>query len=101
MHLSPAMSYSAIQSIPLLYISPDQILPLTSALGAIVGVLLIVWQRLVAFARKGWQWVQSRRGNAWNGAPPTTTAGASAVHTSPVCHTLDDAGGPEPREGSG
>jgi hypothetical protein len=35
-----------------LYIGPDQILPLTSVLGGIVGVLLIVWQRLVRAGRK-------------------------------------------------
>jgi hypothetical protein len=35
-----------------LYIGPDQILPLTSVLGGIVGVLLILWQRLVNAGRK-------------------------------------------------
>jgi len=38
-----------------LYVGPDQFLPLASALGAIVGVLLIVWHRAVAIARKLWQ----------------------------------------------
>jgi undecaprenyl pyrophosphate phosphatase UppP len=37
------------------YIGPDQMLPLTSALGAIVGVLLMFWHRVVAWMRKGWQ----------------------------------------------
>jgi hypothetical protein len=32
---------------PLLYVGPDQILPLTSVLGAIVGVLLMFWNRVV------------------------------------------------------
>jgi hypothetical protein len=36
----------------ILYIGPDQILPLTSVLGGIVGVLLIVWQRLVSAGRR-------------------------------------------------
>ena len=41
--------------IVILYVGPDQFLPLASALGAIVGVLLIVWHRAVAIARKLWQ----------------------------------------------
>ena len=36
----------------LLYVGPDQIVPLTSVLGAIVGVGLMFWGRLVAFACK-------------------------------------------------
>jgi hypothetical protein len=39
-------------SFVLLYIGPDQILPLTSVLGGIVGVLLIFWQRVVGVGRK-------------------------------------------------
>jgi threonine/homoserine/homoserine lactone efflux protein len=35
----------------LLYINPDQILPLASILGTIVGVLLMWWHRLVALLR--------------------------------------------------
>jgi hypothetical protein len=35
-----------------LYIGPDQILPLTSVLGGIVGVLLMFWQRLVNAGRR-------------------------------------------------
>jgi hypothetical protein len=34
------------------YVGPDQILPLASALGAIVGVLLIVWHHVVALGRR-------------------------------------------------
>ncbi len=37
----------------LLYAGPDQILPLMSFLGAIIGVLLMFWHRLVALARQG------------------------------------------------
>jgi hypothetical protein len=37
-------------------VSPDQMLPLMSALGAIFGVLLIIWHRFLAMVRKSWQW---------------------------------------------
>jgi hypothetical protein len=65
-HLSSAhpATGSAIQSLVLLYVGPDQILPLTSALGAVVGVLLIVWHRVAAVLRKGWQWLRTRRGGS-------------------------------------
>ncbi len=32
-----------------LYIGPDQFLPLTSALGAIAGLVLLLWTRVKAF----------------------------------------------------
>lgn len=35
-----------------LYIGPDQIMPLASVLGAIVGVALMFWNRLVSLAHK-------------------------------------------------
>jgi hypothetical protein len=35
-----------------LYVGPDQLLPLASVLAAVVGVLLMVWQRVVGFFRK-------------------------------------------------
>jgi hypothetical protein len=38
-----------------LYIGPETILPLTSALAAVVGVLLIVWRQALAIARKLWR----------------------------------------------
>jgi len=38
-----------------LYVGPDQILPLTSLLGAIVGILLIFWRYVVGLAGKVWQ----------------------------------------------
>ena len=36
----------------LLYVGPDQILPLTSILGAIGGALLIFWRHIVGFFRR-------------------------------------------------
>lgn len=38
----------------LLYGGPDQILPLASVLGAVIGVLLMFWQRLIRLLRNGW-----------------------------------------------
>jgi len=38
-----------------LYTGPETIMPLTSALAAIVGVLLMLWHRVVALVRAGFQ----------------------------------------------
>lgn len=46
---------SSLPGVVVLYIGPDQLLPLASALGAAVGVLLMVWHRVVAFGRRMWQ----------------------------------------------
>jgi hypothetical protein len=35
-----------------LYVGPDQLLPLTSILGAIGGAILIFWRHVVSFAKK-------------------------------------------------
>jgi undecaprenyl pyrophosphate phosphatase UppP len=39
----------------LLYIGPETILPLTSALAAILGILLMFWHRFVGLLRKFWR----------------------------------------------
>ena len=44
--VSPGLP-GALALFPVLYIGPDQIMPLTSVLGAIVGVLLMFWNRVV------------------------------------------------------
>ena len=36
----------------LLYIGPDQIMPLTSVLGAVIGIALMFWNRLLGLAHK-------------------------------------------------
>ncbi len=36
----------------LLYVGPDQIMPLTSILGALVGIALMFWNRLVGLAHR-------------------------------------------------
>ena len=46
----------------LLYVGPDQLMPLTSIFGAIVGVALMFWHRLVGWGRKGWMFVTKRTG---------------------------------------
>jgi hypothetical protein len=44
-----------------LYIGPETILPLTSALAAVVGVLLMFWQRFVGIVRWVWRLVIRKR----------------------------------------
>jgi hypothetical protein len=43
-----------------LYVGPDQILPLTSVLGALVGIILICWRYVVALAGKVRQFFSRR-----------------------------------------
>ena len=52
-----ASSIAVFQYLPImmLYIGPETMLPLASALAAIGGVLLIFWQRLVGLVRKLWR----------------------------------------------
>jgi hypothetical protein len=40
-----------------LYIGPDLMLPLTSALAAIAGVLLMFWHRVVGLVSAAWRFV--------------------------------------------
>jgi len=51
---------STLGTIFFLYVSPDQILPLVSALGAIIGALLIVWHRLGSFFGKVWKFFSKK-----------------------------------------
>ena len=46
------VSSDQLLPIIILYIGPETILPLTSALAAIVGVLLIVWRHVFGLVRK-------------------------------------------------
>lgn len=43
-----------------LYVGPDLLLPLTSALAAIAGVLLMFWNRVIGFVRAGWRRVTGK-----------------------------------------
>ena len=51
----------------LLYIGPDVFLPLTSALAAIAGVLLMFWQRIVGLVGR----IFGRSSKRGSGEPPS------------------------------
>jgi hypothetical protein len=38
-----------------LYVGPDQILPLTSLIGALIGIILMFWRYVVGLAGRIWQ----------------------------------------------
>jgi len=46
----------------LLYIGPETMLPLASAIAAIGGVLLMFWHRVVGLLRKFWRLIVRREG---------------------------------------
>lgn len=48
-----------LSSVWFLYVGPDQLLPLTSALGAILGIVLMLWRRLVGVWARVWQAIRS------------------------------------------
>jgi hypothetical protein len=52
----------SLQRLPvgLLYAGPDQLLPLASFIGAVIGILLIGWQRLVMFVRRVFQFLTAK-----------------------------------------
>ena len=50
--LLPHGSAPATMGVPVLYIGPDQVLPLTSFVGAAIGVVLMFWNRLVGVFRR-------------------------------------------------
>lgn len=66
----------------LLYAGPDQILPLVSILGTLVGILLIWWRRAVMLMRKAWRLLSRKRPVADAATP--TEVDASANLESPV-----------------
>jgi hypothetical protein len=43
-----------------LYVGPDLLLPLTSALAAIAGVLLMFWNKVIGFVRGAWRRVTGK-----------------------------------------
>jgi len=46
--------------IAILYVGPETLLPLTSALAAIVGVLLIGWRWMVMIVGRAWRFFSKR-----------------------------------------
>ena len=48
----PILSDPHSVPIVVLYVGPDQIMPLASALGAVAGVALMFWSRVVGVAQK-------------------------------------------------
>jgi len=52
----PSHSVHALsQWLILLYMGPDTMMPLASALAAIIGTLLMFWHRLVGWARRAYR----------------------------------------------
>jgi hypothetical protein len=43
-----------------LYLSPDQMLPITSILGGAIGFLILVWRRTFDFAKSQWSAFRGR-----------------------------------------
>ncbi len=46
------MLLMSLAHMALLYVGPDQLMPLTSILGAIGGAILIFWRQVVAFFKR-------------------------------------------------
>lgn len=53
--LAAIISFRQLSSVFFLYAGPDQIIPLVSFVGAIIGFLLIAWQRVVMLVRRAYQ----------------------------------------------
>jgi hypothetical protein len=53
----------------MLYVGPDQIMPITSVLSAIVGVLLMFWVRIVGFVARTWAALTKRSQPSQDGQP--------------------------------
>ena len=56
----------------LLYGTPDAIVPIASALTAIVGLLLMLWNRLVSYIQKFSQLIRSRSRKLPPNHPPSS-----------------------------
>jgi len=55
-------SFLELHSPFLLYVGPDQMLPVMSALGAVVGVLLVFWHRAIGLARRAFHRLATKLG---------------------------------------
>jgi hypothetical protein len=56
-HVSQHVNGERILPLVLLYVGPDTMLPLASALAAILGFLLIVWRQALALVRRVWRFL--------------------------------------------
>jgi hypothetical protein len=54
-HLAQSAKLDSFLPIIILYIGPETMLPLVSALATIGGVLLMFWQRFVALVQRLWR----------------------------------------------
>jgi len=61
---------SAPPQLVVLYLSPDQMLPLTSVLGGAIGFVLLVGRRAVDFLRSTWSGLRGRRASGAAAASP-------------------------------
>ena len=59
----------------MLYVGPDQIMPITSVLSAIVGVLLMFWVRIVGFVARTWTAMTRRSRPPHDGDPSPSRPG--------------------------
>lgn len=51
---------AGLWTLTLLYVGPDQILPLASFLSAFVGIILIFWRYLVGLVKRAWHTLVKR-----------------------------------------
>jgi hypothetical protein len=72
--LSHTLTNSTVPLQPLIlaYIGPDQFLPLTSILGAIAGLLLMFWNRVVGFAGRVFRGREQSPGDSKDEKPSQT-----------------------------
>jgi hypothetical protein len=56
------ISRDPLVQLVVMYVGPDLILPITSALAAVAGVALMFWQRLVGMVLKLWRMIFQRHG---------------------------------------
>lgn len=58
--LAPHAALTPVTALPPMYVGPDQILPLTSVLGAILGVLMMFWNRVLGVFKRIKQLISRR-----------------------------------------
>ena len=53
-------SVDPLLTVVFLYVGPETMLPLMSALAAGIGILLMAWRRVAAWVRKAWRFCFAR-----------------------------------------